>query len=313
MASSEGHTRYTLMHEVAEVAIKKGGTIFGGFVRSFIFHDHMAKKFYGDGHDRKDYETPDVSPETFEGRTHIPSDIDIHFKTNEEFSEFRKTLSEMSFAYIPRRKRLNGYTITHWTLKVRLVVVPMGVRGSVSHRNLVKYVKNMDVVVPGSDFSIDVVVDSNNLPPFSDKLDFVCNGLIMNSDGINLCEQLAKTHSVIGKFRLLNSIIDDIVNKRAYVVKFTAHRWEKMDAKKTWEILGENFPVNKTFPEKGEDCIICHCDENVNYKLACCNAFYHLNCLKRTLKHDSTKCAHCRQGIFFDYDDEYKKFVGIDI
>lgn len=294
------------MHEVAEVAIKKGGTVFGGFVRDFVLHDHMAKKFYQDGHERKDYENPEVSPETFEGRMLVPSDIDIHFKTSEEFSEFRKALSEMSFAFIPRRKFINGYTMIHWILKVRLVVLPMGLHGTVSRKILMRHMQNIERIVPGSTFSIDVIVDGNNLPPFSNNLDFVCNGLIMNSDGIKLCEQLSRTHTVIGKFRLLDSIIDDIVNKRAYIVKFTNNRWKKMDSKKKWEILGDQSLVNKVFPENVEDCIICHCGENVNYKLTCCSAFYHLDCLKMTLKNDDTRCAHCRKNLFMSVED--KKF-----
>lgn len=303
--ATEGGTRYMLMHEVAELAVKKGGTVFGGFLRDFIFHEHMTKKFHEEGNDNKEYLNPEVSPDTFYGRTLIPTDIDIHFKTVEEFSEFKKMLREMSFDLFEKRRRF-GYSRICFTLHLRLALNIYGVQGTFARRVLNNHVKDLDRIVPGSTFSVDVVVDNTSFPPFADNLDFMCNGLIMDSNGINLCNQLSSELSAIGKFRLLHNIMDDIVKKKAYIENFTCHRWKKMDEKGTWEILGNKQLVNKVF--QNENCIICY-EGGANYKLTCCNAFYHFDCLKKTLERDCSSCAHCRQDMLMD--DEHKKLFEI--
>ena len=300
-------TRYLLMREVVDAAIENGGTIFGGYVRDFIIHEHNAKKFFEEVDDDISYTDPSVSPDTYEGRMLVANDIDIHFKTDAQFFAFRKELNRRSFSVGQRRRRFGGYMTRHcWTLHLKLVLNIQGVSGSTSFCLLKNQMKDVERVIPGSDFCVDVVVDNENEPPFSeDSLDFGCNGLIMNASGISLCEQLSSDgRSAVGNFRLLQSIMDDIVKKRAYAMKFDAYRWKKMDEKKTWEILGDRAFVNKKTNEN-EECVICHV-ENAQYKLTCCNAFYHLDCLKKTLHHDHSRCAHCRRELYLG--EEKTKF-----
>lgn len=303
----ETKTKYLLMTDVVDVAVENGGTIFGGYVRDFIIHEHNAKKFYEEEENKpSDYADPSVSPHTYEGRTLVAKDIDIHFKTDEQFVAFKKALRARSFSFYQRRKRLGfEYTRTCWTLNLKLMLSICGVAGSVSFGLLKKQLKGIKPIVPGSNFSIDVVIDNENVPPFSDSLDFACNGLIMDANGIQLCDQLSRERSSRGNFRVLHSIMDDIVKKHAYAMKFTFHRWNKMDEKKTWQILGDQSFVNKI--SKKEDCIICHC-EDAQYKLTCCNAMYHVNCLKRTLQNDHSRCAHCRREMHMG-EEEMKFFV----
>ena len=85
-----------------------------------------------------------------------------------------------------------------------------------------------------------------------------------------------------------------------------SHRCQNMELKKNWSILGDSTFVNKKVDEN-EDCVICH-EENAQYKLTCCNAFYHLDCLKKTLQHDHSHCAHFRREMYIG-EEEMKFFA----
>lgn len=296
---AESKTRYVLMKEVAELTVSTGGTVFGGFVRDFLVHEDGSHRYFSDEKNRQEsYSDPSVSPETFEDRTTVPVDIDVRFETKSKFDVFCLELIKRSYTIFQKK---NGYAcITlHVSLKVALRAV-----SSIAKSVIKNHLKDVNVNVPGGNFKIDVIIGTE-----SSGLDFMCNGLIMDSEGIRLGPELSIDRSPIGKFRLFQAISEDIKNKKAFALSPKAHRWKKMDSKKGWKILGDSTLVNKPDCAK-EDCVICHC-ENAEYKLNCCSAMYHFECLSKTIKHDPTRCAHCRVGLYIG--DEEKKLLELSI
>ncbi len=301
-AMEESKNRYLLMQDVAELAIKCGGTVYGGYVRDFIAHDYAAKKFF-DTHTLEEYNDKTVSPETSD-RFLVAKDIDIHFKKQVDYSFFRRELRRKNFHTTVTRVEnlyIMGGSTRHFALNVefRIRTIPRilsGVDGNT--RKVLKGIigELQDITVPGGTFKMDVVVDPTNEPPFRSTLDYECNGLIMNSNGITLGAALTDGLNHLGKYRVLERVIENIKAKKAVTISPSRLRWEKMAARDDWEI--EGGLVHKNIAS-GEDCVIC--TESIPsggvFKLGCCNARYHLGCISTTItRHiaDKQTCPHCR-------------------
>lgn len=278
----ENKNRYMIMCEVAELAVFRGGEVFGGFVRDFLLHEHAAKDYHANGTESEDMFL-------------VPSDLDIRFDTRDKFESFKYELTGKG-SYKIRRIRGSSYSTV--TFDVSLVIQ---IKENYTHPVSRMLVRNKfmeyDKLIPGGNFTMDVTVSSEKK-----ALDFECNGLVMNSNGIQLGPELSNGLSPIGKYRRFQQVKDDILKKRAVCVNFVNKRWDKMD-EKGWTLVGEF--IHKT--NFDDECIICH-EENSDYKLGCCNARYHKACLKKTLQHDGTKCAHCRED--FSFENEIKAFIG---
>ena len=299
----ESKNRYLLMQDVAELAIDCGGTVYGGYVRDFILHEEAAKEFYK-SHTPEEYSDKTVSPETSD-RFLVAKDIDIHFKMHADYTKFRRELKCKSF-FTQVTKIENLYVMgdrtKHYELYTEFRVRAMariltGIQGHT--RKMVMGVLGdsiPDIVVPGGAFKIDVVIDSS----FVSNLDYECNGLIMDSNGITLGETLSIGLGSVGKYRVLEKVLGDIKSKKAVTVTPSRTRWEKMSKREDWEIVGGL--VQKSIVN-GEDCVICHGDipRGEVFKLGCCNAHYHLGCISDTITHhiaDKETCPHCRRATF---------------
>ena len=279
----ENKNRYMIMCEVAELAVFHGGEVFGGFVRDFLLHEHAAKEYHTNGTESEDMFL-------------VPSDLDIRFDTRAKFESFKRELTTKGSYKMKRIKGSSFYSTV--TFEVSLVLQIKETHTHPVSRMLIRN-KFMEYnkLIPGGNFTVDVTVSSEKK-----VLDFECNGLVLNSNGIQLGPELADGLSPIGKYRILQQVKDDILKKRALCVNFVNKRWDKMD-KKGWTLVG--MFIHKT--KSDEECIICH-ETNSDYKLRCCSAWYHKACLKKTLQHDDTKCAHCR--VDFEYVPELKAFIG---
>ena len=303
-----------MFKELAEMAVNCGGTIFGGYVRDFIRHEECSKEFFK--HNKlEDFSNSDVSPETID-RLLLPSDLDIHFENNMDYRKFR---ADMRAAfYLPAVKGIsNMYTdgprVHHIKVDAVLHIDP----GRVMRGLKIRSVMAKEIIKPAilerissmsietTPISMDILITSDK-PPFS-KLDFRCNGLVLNKDGISLCDDLKNGLGPLGVHRTLMNVFDDIKNKRAVVENLKSTRWDKMEAK-GWDLVGASVEKVK---KVGEECLIClqDIDPDGVHKLQCCNAYYHFDCLSRQITYptrgivDSGKCTHCRQPIYISPDE----------
>jgi hypothetical protein len=160
--------------------------------------------------------------------------------------------------------------------------------------------------MPTFTVDIDILVSDNCNPPFN-NLDFQCNGLVMNENGIGLCSELKKRLTPVGVHRSLMNIMADIDRKTAVLVNIKGQRWDKM-ADKGWEIVGGCVEKRN---ECDATCTLCLDDiqSDCVYKFSCCNASYHRKCMARiittgqTAVVDTNRCPHCRQGMYLSPEE----------
>lgn len=299
--------QYLSFKEVVELAIECGGTVFGGFPRDFVRKEHFCLEFFKT-HKKEDFTNPEVSPETID-RLLLPKDLDIHFKTKPEYLTFRQSLKGAFYrtsvtgidnVYARDMPQVHHIKLVAFLdLDIGRVVKSLGIRKGVAKEvilpQLAQRLEGMEI--SSTPINIDILI-SRGEPPFA-ELDFNCNGLIINKDGLRLCEDLKKGLSPFGVHRTFMKVIEDIEHKRAIVVNLKEHRWDKM-AEKGWDLLGAAVEkVNKC----GEECLIClqAIEPGDVHKLNCCNAYYHFECLSHQITYpnrgivDSGKCTHCRQ------------------
>jgi hypothetical protein len=306
----DGRQQYMMYTELVEVAIAQGGTVFGGYVRDFLRHENAAKKFYETHKNGAEYANPEVSPETLD-RLLIPSDIDVHFKTNLDYRKFRTALKGKS--YRSRVIRVdNIYTndtqVHHIKLRVCMsleighIVRSLSLTGVAREVLLPELTRCLgDILIPTFTVDIDILISEHCKPPFN-SLDFQCNGLVMNEDGIGLCSELKRGLTPAGVYRTVTTVIADIERKTAVLVNLKGARWDKMVGK-GWEIVGGCVEKRN---ECDATCTLCLDDIRTDcvYKFKCCNASYHRKCMAKiittgqTAVADTNRCPHCRQGMY---------------
>lgn len=299
----DGRQRYLQFQDIADVATKCDGTIFGGFVRDFLRHEHCAKEFYR-AHKAEDYGNASVAPE-LEDRLLVPQDIDVQFKTKLAYQKFRSELrarfyrtqvASITNVYSGFRNshhlKLNVWLELDKAAIMRRLKMPGGI---------VRELLDFDFEPISHDcIQVDVILSSHQ--PNLEDLDFRCNGLVMDRDGIRPGDCITQYMGPVGIHRVFMGLLDEIHQKRAVVVTLKTHRWNKM-ADKGWELTGTTVEkVNRS----GERCILCHDDIPCQqvFKLDCCSASYHKSCLTDFMQYPergllaTQKCPHCKDGVY---------------
>ena len=82
-----GRIKYKNIMHIASIILEQNGTIFGGFVRDKIAHDHFAKLFYEKGGSNQDYANRKKDHSTVR-RLINPKDIDCYFNKKENLDKF---------------------------------------------------------------------------------------------------------------------------------------------------------------------------------------------------------------------------------
>lgn len=297
-----------MFKEIAGAAVDCGGTVFGGYVRDFLIHDESAKEFYNTNKS-EDYAKEDVNPETID-RLLLPTDIDIHFDNKAKYREFRTSLRNLFYTtHVEGIGNLYNFgpRVHHIKLVAQMradatdIIKNLELKPWMVSSGILRSALS-SVMVERDPVKIDVIL-SQSFP--DENLDFRCNGLVLDSDGIHLSKQLTRGLKGIAIHRMFMDVMGEIRNKRAVVVSenLRVNRWDKME-QKGWNIIGET--IDRTTDT--DMCLLCH-DEGGDYKLKCCSARYHRECLSNYITRDNTgladtnKCPHCRQNYFMSPRD----------
>ncbi len=289
------------------------------------------------------YQNKDFIKETAD-RTVIPKDIDCYGEKS-SFYKFINIIKAKKFEFeiVYRRdpsKYLEGLILEEGTTKQVMLKVSMINHKKISkikniiYSNLSKiaHTNELDITINGLNDSLNNLVTTmpyvyvemiyslnpgnSYQPPFG-KLDFECNGLLLENRDIRLSRDLNLSINIksINKYDdpftrhiYVNKVIDDIMNRKAYLCRsdIDLQRIQKF-YDRGWSICGKN--IIKTVEDENYNghCIICH-DKMGNgnhYKLYCCDARYHRNCLVQSLKRDIVSCAMCRQNLSTDISIDY--------
>lgn len=256
----EDHLRkseWKIKQAIANIILGVGGTIFGGFVRDTLLHDHCAKKYYdkvkeegfSDSVKNICYNDETVYPET-KDRVLIPNDIDCYLENAEMLARFESSLNKHKYSYhrvfvrqnaseyIPRLNvpdnslihlRYKVYCFDHtakYNLKnIILNMVPLEFR-TLCTQHVTECINNIyDTSSAVKCVNIDALVKKNPdlqlEPPFG-NIDFECNALVLTKEGIRVSTQLPINHGIVeatARAFKLTEIIQDITQKRAVVAR----------------------------------------------------------------------------------------------
>jgi hypothetical protein len=324
---------------VINTIVECGGKVFGGAVRDTILHNKNAARFY-EAFEKEhackptlvEYADETCFPE-YANRCVIPVDIDATIEAdkvdklitalvNKNFS-IRRRFSRDAKSYLPSLEvaegdvKHNRYLITPIRPQLASIMtreflnnIPLVLHSQIKHRQeiqeLMTKLVNETIGTAPAAFVLDLMVTSPECTkeaPFG-ALDFECNGLVIDKNGIRMSECLSEgIFESVAKWDKTCDIIKDIIERRAVWCGSFAqeYRIKHMHAK-GWTIGGFHFI--KCVKEKYDGyCLICHdeCDEK-HYKRTCCDARYHARCLVNVLGRPRTRheCPMCKQIVSND-------------
>ena len=288
--------RWKLMRMIVELIQKQGGIVFSGYNRDAIIHDYNARKYYEeydpfDNTDEK-YQDPAYLPESFE-RNISPRDIDIYMQTDKiEF--LLESLKDNDLIYTNRGDSDLQLYMEIQNMMLKKIQVCFN-----TNNVLLDFFKSKNVKV-----NIDIVHSEKiTFMPAIEAFDMECNIIRLSpDDNLYLPNTYTLNIKSYDKLRMLNRIIEDIVNKRTKLIKANVsdERINKM-LDKNWTITGV---YGALFIEKNskESCYICleEFASHVQFKYRCCNGRTHRRCMKKLIEKNNIEvqktfdCSFCR-------------------
>lgn len=302
---------WKIKRKIMDVIVKSGGTVFGGAVRDMVLHDSHATEFYKrtkltHAELEAAYNDPLYMPE-YNGRYVIPDDIDacLHIDHLENVLAQLKAQHlniHLSFSrdpteYFPTMNIEPG-TVRHdrYIVKLfkpfKLMKSIYDMLASPLFNAVASEVQCLTRKIIGLSCTIklDFMISTVPLhlqqpePPFG-FVDFDCNALLYTKNGITLSQKLwpTSTFDPYAKTMKMIEIFKDIEARRAVMCIFAKpqdYRIRKM-MRKGWEIGSDAITQLKDKTYDGH-CLICQGDLNnsTQYKLKCCDARYHINCMR---------------------------------
>ena len=202
--------KYLLFKATERELVKMGFTIFGGYVRDMILHQHGAQRFYENvfGEQRSKYTDPSVHESSFRDRNTYPRDIDCFWPNSEGFEGI---LDELS-------RKIRGVSIHEVPKAACYSHHPSFTNNFSCRRYIIEYVFNSSFQKGGDTIKIglDVVFNlkGENKGPWNFLVDVACNMLYLNSSGIH--SALASDDAFENASRL-NTIIELTKNRISFV------------------------------------------------------------------------------------------------
>lgn len=301
--SNQGAAKWRLMKTIVQSVHEVNGTVFGGYVRDSIIHDHYASEFYSKAEELHRYSDVTYMPE-LALRTHMPKDIDC-FILSSNLSAFKNSL---------KKKKLDIYPVNENTTNIYFLNIPIQVK----HINF-KIAFAMNSILKSTidtkpfEILIDVLHSDVQMEPPFKVLDFECNSLVLTpTNDYKLCN-LIPTISPLDKITRMNEIINNIVQKETYVFgKDVCYKRINRMLDKRWKISGPKSVLYRIDTETDEVCSIC-LDQYKIYdaivSIRCCKGSkMHRKCAHKMINENFTKCTICREEIDFTPAD--KKIMG---
>lgn len=304
---NRGYFVTQLSNKIIKHAEASRGILFGGVPRTKAIHDPAADAFYAKCNEgvceKRLYDDEEHDPETFHDRTLTYRDIDIFFTCATDANEFNERLKNDRELFIKKTKNYKNYLrgIGGGTVKIDID----------TKRCTYKLPWACRIQMGGSlEMKVDIITGPSGMaPPFNVDLDLECNGLLLNKGQYELMSCLSKGLDTPHKrFMKLKDVLENIRNKKTYIVSenIPMYRIQKMAMR--WEIHGVRFmscPCRHKESKddlKDKECFICHEPiEQIYIGMTCCSGKMrmHGDCGFRWLNTnlDIDKCPGCNSGL----------------
>lgn len=304
------------MLQIEDILLDNDISIFGGYVRDKIIHDHNADEFYVETMEcssleqQQKYDDMSFLPE-FGDRVCIPNDIDCYTekmclkKLGKSFHARELTIKSIKTQkanfYIKSLNILNqnreNNDLMHTKLIIGFLVSP--------------YLQRVIGDISKYDIKIDIIhskCSETSVYKSLKAIDFECNSLILTPEreyklcyGMHYTDKVRIRNSPMENHKRIDAIICDILEKKAKVVLYSEIPLYRLAhfMKKRWTIQTEGFDIveNKNSDSNGH-CLICHDnfdDNEYHIKDGLCEARFHIKCyhLMITDRNYDFKCPMC--------------------
>ena len=311
-------------NQLINTIVATGGMVFGGAARDKYLHDSHATAFYSKGTVYKDvYCDPSVMPH-LSGRFLTPNDIDAYINKESHaklLTALKKVCPSINEVF---KKDLHTYfpdtmvaagRITHYRYSVQMMAISSPMLGCLIHEigSVVGQRRGRDWLhilnEASSQSYIDLMVAVTGSvykaidPPFG-PVDFACNSLLLDRLGFRLSRHYATAgNDPVNHTKSFMQVLGQIDNKQAVLANLRWYRVDKMEAK-GWLIIGLYNEVERVKIEYSGHCIICHSNvPHDHFKLKCCDARYHPQCLHQAIVEGATsmktrnECIMCSTAL----------------
>lgn len=282
----EPYVKRSAYRNIQHIALKSNGCIFGGYVRDHIIAEHYTTLYKQELNEKKErfnmkkFWNPKKSEETAH-RMLVPTDMDVFFDNSTDMQNFVDNLMVMCKAeHIDVVAQPPDASKTRYSLAVEVQRFILTIEAG-----KIPFITNGHSI----EVSIDIVsLQMQNItvsPPFY-NLDFLCNGFVMNKNGIvfsnntgtyidkmSCVERTAEVHNIMQdmlqyktKFCMVET--SQYIARTPYDINdsllfhsYALTRVKKMLAKaEKWAITNLPFEVAPAHKEHLEtDCCICQC------------------------------------------------------
>lgn len=152
---------------IEPVIYKFNGIIYGGYIRDKMIREYYTDCYYSAGYDKSHFDNLKYAKSSIK-RTIKPNDMDIYFKSVEIANLFIQELATYGDIIVSFN---NDFTYT-------------GIYSLIHHKNITLIISNITLVFDISYPYKNTEIECIELEPPFNNLDMLCNGFIMDNDGI---------------------------------------------------------------------------------------------------------------------------------
>lgn len=277
------------------IILTYNGLIFGGAATVIAMHDFWVKKYTDElvkkqGCDFTFYNDPEFHPESFEGRTMLPNDIDVYIRGSDykTLIEFLKSRYNIEFLEIKKQYFCNPKFMEH----VKLVIVPLQSQIIKNFRQ--SYRLEFDFIILKKEYEQNISIYQKCIPPYNNGLDFRCNALCIRQGKYGTVElgSIAIGYETFQKYRF-KSLINQLSERKNY---------EEIETESVMQIIKDNESKTAVLinpPISIRSNIVLRAEKMVNkgYKLDLSILYQKMNEEKNTNVEEGEVCCLCRDEL----------------
>ena len=262
-----------LYTDIETVVYDFNGIIYGGYIRDIMIKNYYTELYYTSGYLKKDINNTKIAKSLIK-RTIEPNDMDIYFRTKKDAKNFIEELGTYGDIIITKN---DDFTYT-------------GIFSLIEHREISLIINNDKLIFDVSYPLPNTENECNELEPPFNNLDMLCNGFIMDNEGIRYSQttgtyiddllendrkkEIAKIRFDI--YEMKTSIIRGLKIEEPYIIK---RIYKMINRKFSWIIINTPFIIIKNH----NDCICKKCNEYSKLYFKINGETYDKNCFYEKL------------------------------